>query len=100
MSQGEILEFLQTRVGRGVVTTYRELSLFAYGHTQGAQAVGSMLRAIVARDADASIWTNRVVAIDGSARVAGQLEQLIDEQVPVRNGRVSVDEADFVLHNA
>jgi len=82
MNREEVLEILQSHVRRGAVTTYRELSLFFYGDTQGTRAVGSALRALVAHDPDMTAWTNRVVASDGAAAVPGQLAQLADEQVP------------------
>ena len=98
MDREEIFEFLQAHVTHGSITTYRELSLLSYGHTQGARAIGSMLRALAAHDPSRSTWTNRVIASNGNTSVPGQFAQLIDEGVAVRNGRVWIDQANLVHH--
>ncbi len=80
----QLLAILRAHVGPGRVTTYRQCSLWAFGHVNGGSAVRSMLEAN-AQQGHFEL-TNRVVAIDGSCGAAdqnyGQSAQLRCEGVP------------------
>ena len=80
----QLLAILRAHVGPGRVTTYRQCSLWAFGHVNGGSAVRSMLEAN-AQQGHFEL-TNRVVAIDGSCGAAdqnyGQSAQLRAEGVP------------------
>ena len=80
----QLLAILRAHVGPGRVTTYRQCSLWAFGHVNGGSAVRSMLEAN-AKQGHFEL-TNRVVAIDGSCGAAdqnyGQSAQLRAEGVP------------------
>ena len=85
MDWKQLVTTLGHRVPAGSVTTYAEISLWAYGVGNRNQPVRSLLRGAVNHDHQR--LTNRVVRSDG--RLAGlpegsdqQRRQLLDESVP------------------
>ncbi len=97
MDSRELLNCLQRHIDLGMVTTYGNLSDWAYAHRRGAQAISSMLKAIVSRDIQNAVWTNRVVGSNGRIQnVNGQLDQLLRENVPIASDKVLMSQADVV----
>ncbi len=98
MDNEELLRCLQQHVEHGEITTYRNLSVWAYGHRLGTQSISAMLKAAVRRGPNNSTWTNRVVGHNGSIQnVNGQLDQLLlRESVPIRDRRVLMQQATVI----
>ena len=97
MNYADILTKLNAEVPAGKVTTYKELSLWAYEHPNGTQAVVSMLNAAVNESSENALLTNRVVPESGRlADPNGQITQLSKDGVPVVGGVVSMQDAKVV----
>ena len=93
MKWQDLVSVLQTKLPEGRVTTYAEVSEWAYGNRTSNQPVGSLLRG--ASNNGYKTLTNRVVGTDGAlAALPGgnqqQQEQLLAEGIPFSgNGRVN-----------
>ncbi|MCJ7603916.1 MAG: MGMT family protein [Desulfobulbaceae bacterium] len=86
MNWEELLVILQNYVPAGQVTTYGNLSLMAFDHRNGAQAIVAMLRSAVSANYENRVWTNRVVRANGEIPdVNGQLSQLQSEGIHIQN---------------
>lgn len=97
MNYADILNKLSVEVPSGKVTTYKELSMWAYEHPKGTQAIVSMLKAAVNDDSVNAILTNRVVPESGRlADPNGQITQLSNEGVPIVKGVVTMQHAKVV----
>jgi len=97
MNYADVLTKLSAEVPAGKVTTYKELSLWAYQHPTGTQAIVSMLKAAVSENSVNAILTNRVVPESGClADPNGQVTQLSKEGVPVVDGVGSMLDAKVV----
>lgn len=87
-------DLLERCVGKGEVTTYRDISIFYYGHPGAGQAVGQVVEKC---GGCANNLTHRVVKADGSLRSVGTDEQaskLRKEGVPFGPpGRVDLHRA-------
>lgn len=100
MNYEDVLTKLSAEVPAGKVTTYKELSLWAYGHPTGTQAIVSMLKAAVNENPENAIITNRVIPESGRlADPNGQLAQLSKEGISVVDGVVSMQDAKVVRFN-
>ncbi len=88
----DILSLLMDRVPAGSLTTYGDLSAWAFGNTGSAQAIVAMLNAAVNANAANAVYTNRVVKKDGTiVDVNGQLNQLRGEGIRVVDGRADLN---------
>ncbi len=97
MNHADILTKLSAEVPAGKVTTYKELSLWAFKHPTGTQAIVSMLKAAVTESSENAILTNRVVPESGRlADPNGQITQLSKEGIPIFDGVVSMQGAKVV----
>ncbi len=87
----ELLRHLVRHVPAGTVTTYGELSTWAFGNAGASQAIVAMLNAAVRVRQSHAEYTNRVVRKDGGVvDVNGQLDQLLREGIRISNGKVDM----------
>lgn len=94
MNWEDALIKLKNDVPPGKVTTYKEMSMWAFGKSMGTQAVVAMLKAAVNSDASNSRLTNRVIPETGKlADPNGQIAQLSDEGIPIQSGVVDMTRA-------
>lgn len=91
-----LLKLLRENLPAGRVTTFRNLSIWAFGHPHSAQTLAARLRtAVEAHYADAP-FANRVVTRDGRVHMHEQLIQLGLEGVPLDGDRVDMAQAEVV----
>jgi alkylated DNA nucleotide flippase Atl1 len=89
MKSEDLLSHLIETVGYGKLTTYGDLSTWAYGNSNRGPAIVSMLNGIVAREASNSIYTNRVVGKTGKVvDVNSQHAQLSSEGHSIQDDRI------------
>lgn len=97
MDWREVLLKLKSVVPAGTVTTYKELSLWAFDKPTGTQAIVAMLKAAVNANIENAIFTNRVIPETGKlADPNGQISQLEQEDVPIKNGTVNLKTAKVI----
>jgi alkylated DNA nucleotide flippase Atl1 len=97
MNWQELLTELKNSVPKGKVTSYKELSLWAFGKPSASQAISAMLKAAVNSEPSNALYTNRVISDSGAmADPNGQIAQLTQEGIPVENNVVVMAETDVV----
>ena len=100
MEWESLLTKLKSEVETGEVTTYKELSLWAFEKPFGTQAVVAMLKAAVNADSSNAIYTNRVVPESGKiADVNGQGNQLKNEGIVLNAGKIDFYKTKVVRFN-
>lgn len=91
MDYQKLLGLLVDKVPKGTITTYGDLSHWAYGDSGKALAIVAMLNGAVASNAANAIYTNRVVSKSGKiVDVNGQLEQLKREGIVIKGGNADL----------
>lgn len=97
MEYVQLLDLLMDRVPDGSLTTYGELSVWAYGNPRAAQAIVAMLNAAVRMSSSNARYTNRVVSKNGAiADVNGQLNQLRREGIRIVEGKVDMRNSNII----
>jgi len=87
----QLLGLLVDKVPKGTITTYGELSHWAYGDSGRAPAIVAMLNGAVRSNGANAIYTNRVVSKTGKiVGVNGQLEQLKSEGIRMKGGNADL----------
>lgn len=92
----DLIAELKRSLPAGKVTSYRNLSIWAYGNPYGTRSIVALLRNAVEEHHADALWANRVVTRDGQVHDLLQLKQLREEGVPTIDKRVDMGRAEVV----